>query len=209
MGSLAADIEPRGLCAAAIADLQREAATRGLTAHASCRGDSTDDERRREATPVPGAEQPALRNGRMTWPLRVGGHVRQVPLSVDLRMRAWVATRDMAAGESLRRSDLAEREVAWTAAAAPADTAAPIGRLAHSLRAGDSVSADQIVPPDAARRGDAVQIVLRQGPLELRVPGHLLAAARVGQDVRAQPQGRPAAISGVLTTPSTVEATFE
>ena len=203
-----------GLCALAVVDLERSAVAQGLVARATCRmvdgvADGVAEPAPFEASPVAAVERPPLRSGRMTWPVRVrqagaAARVHQVPLSVDLRALAWVAVRDVASGEDLRESDLVNRETAWTAGAVT--TAVPVGRLSRSLRAGDVVSHNDLIPPDTARRGDAVQIVLRQGPLELRVPGQLLAQARVGQSVRAQPLGRPAAISGVLTTLSTVES---
>lgn len=152
------------------------------------------------------------RSGNQVWPVRVQpergpGYVWAMPVVVTWVVPAWVLARDQKAGDWLQAADLQMQEVSWPAGApvevARADEPAQ-GRLRHALRAGALVRSADLIAVDALQRGDRVTVVLAGGGIEMTMPAHLLAPARVGQRVSVQADGRNAPLEGRLVDLTTV-----
>ncbi|PTT79703.1 flagella basal body P-ring formation protein FlgA, partial [Pelomonas sp. HMWF004] len=138
----------------------------------------------------------------------VAAYVQRVPLSIDWLAPAWVSLRDLPMGAPLQADDLALQTRRWPAGMAVSpvrDDARPTGRLRQAVRAGEFVTAAQLVPADALIRGDRLTAVLSEGSMEIRMPVQLLAAARVGERARVQVQGRTVVLEGLLADAQTVK----
>ncbi|MBW8743385.1 MAG: flagellar basal body P-ring formation protein FlgA [Sphingomonas sp.] len=125
---------------------------------------------------------------------------------------AWVSRHDLSPGGLLQDGDVEVQSRRWPDGmpVTPAqEDARPVGRLRQAVRAGEFVTAAQLLPSDALVRGDHVTAVLTEGAMEVRMPAQLLASARVGERARVQVQGRPIALEGRLADAQTVKVDSE
>jgi flagella basal body P-ring formation protein FlgA len=198
------------LCQAARSAVEQLAAARGWHAEVRCRG--VIGRPFVVGSVVQAAEPPqgaTLRSGPTTWVVHIqppgtAAYVQRVPLAIAWTGPAWVSRRDLAPGEPLRDDDVELQSRRWPDGLAVSD-APPAGRLRHAVRAGDIVTAAQLLPADARVRGDRVAAVLAEGAMEIRMPAQLLTAARVGERTRVQVNGRPVALDGLLADAQTVK----
>jgi flagella basal body P-ring formation protein FlgA len=202
------------LCQTARSAVEQLAAERGWQADVRCRG--TAGKPVVAGAVLQAAELPqgtTLRSGPTTWGVRVQvpgapAYVQRVPLNVVWNAPAWVSRRDLAPGLPLREDDVELQSRRWpdgVAVTAARDDAPLSGRLRQGIRAGELVTAAQLLPADARVRGDQVTVVLAEGAMEIRMPAQLLAPARVGERARVQVAGRPAALEGLLADAQTVK----
>jgi len=200
------------LCQTARSAVERFAAERGWQADVRCRATGTvADGAALQAVDLP--QGTPLRSGPSTWSVRVqapnaAAYVQRVPLTIAWSTPAWVSQRELSAGALLQDGDVQLLPRRWPngmVVAAAREDARPSGRLRQGIRAGEAVTAAQLLPADALVRGDHVTAVLAEGAMEIRMPAQLLAPARVGERVRAQVQGRTAALEGRLADDQTLK----
>lgn len=206
------------LCAAAQEAVARLAAAKGWQAEVRCRAAAGAP--LAAGTVLHALDLPsgvALRSGPTTWAVRVqtphaAAYVQRVPLTVAWQAPAWVARRELAAGALLQAEDFELQTLRWPDGlpvnAASAESP-PGGRLRRAVRAGELLSAAQLLPAGALVRGDHVTAVLSEGAMEIRMPAQLLASARVGERARVQVQGRPVALEGRLADAQTLKVDSE
>jgi len=206
------------LCQAARSAVEQLAASRGWEADVRCRTSAGK-------AIAPGAVLQALdapqgltlRSGPTTWAVRVqnanaaAAYVQRVPLTVSWKAPAWVSRRDLSPGMPLQAEDVELLTRRWPdgVAVTAARDERPAGRLRQALRAGELVTAAQLLPADSLVRGDRITAVLAEGAMEIRMPAQMLAAARVGERARVQVQGRPVALEGRLADAQTVKVDSE
>lgn len=199
-------------CSAALAEIARAAAARGWEAEARCVGRmNTRLPPSSALTAEPLPADGAWRSGPVTWVVRSdepgrASHSQRVPMRVTWIAPAWIATRSLAAGQSLPPDGTRKAMHRWPDGALvnAAEGSPPQGRLMRAVREGDALQANALMPPDGLLRGDRLEAVLAAGGIEIRTPVTLLAHARVGDRVRVQPVGRAEALDGTLTDRTTV-----
>jgi flagellar basal body P-ring formation protein FlgA len=120
------------------------------------------------------------------------------------QMAAPTAARDLPRGHVLAAADLV-----WPAGDAPAadGTAAGPGWIARrAVRQGEPLRTPAVAPPPLVRAGDAVEVVWRQGGMELRVRGVALGNAGAGQRVAVRVDSRRR-LEGTAEAPGLVAVT--
>jgi flagella basal body P-ring formation protein FlgA len=141
--------------------------------------------------------------------LAEGGAARRiaVPVQLELRSAAWVASRDVLAGERLGDGDTELREITWPAGRRPVmkGDAAPTGRVRRAITAGEPVSSTQLIDDRAATSGDPVSVSWASSALAIQAAGVLVTPGRVGDIVRVQLKDRRVTLEGRLVDTSSVE----
>lgn len=118
-----------------------------------------------------------------------GGAAVSAPSAADLArddlVDAPVLTRMVEKGETLGAADFTAAPLPPTAARGALSPDRASGQEAlRRLQAGRVVRAADIGPPRIIRRGQAITIVLRNGPLTIQAAGRALTDAAVGEPVR-------------------------
>lgn len=204
------------LCDAARADLERVAQAQGLQAEVRCR--PMTNRSLPEQAELRGLGLPTgatLKSGPWAWPVSVQSaagrsYVQRVPVTAVVSGPAWVSTHDLSLGAQLQPGDVELQARRWPEGVeVEATDAPPQGRLRQALRAGEVLPRAALLPPGALQRGDPVTAVLAEGAMEIRLPAHLLAPARVGERARVQASGRTAALEGRLLDAQTLQVDSE
>jgi flagella basal body P-ring formation protein FlgA len=90
----------------------------------------------------------------------------------------------VAAREIARGTVLTDQDVTYPAGVERDSTGAPVGWVARRvIAAGEPLREPAVTPPDLVHVGDAVQAVFRDGPIEMRLIGRAMGAARAGEKV--------------------------
>lgn len=124
-----------------------------------------------------------------------------VPVRVQRFQPVLVLTRSVTAGTPLDASLVAieKRDVARLGAGTLADPAQAVGRVARRpLGAGSVLSPQDLSSPAAVRRGDAVTLVARSGPIEVRAAGRALGEAGIDDRVTVENLASRRIIQGVV-----------
>ena len=87
----------------------------------------------------------------------------------------------------------------------PAAKAIVGGRARRAIVQGEIVSLALVRPAEAVRAGDAVTIVIRSGPIEVRGPGRAVNGGTVGDPIRVLRPGSRQPLSGRIVAPAVVE----
>jgi flagellar basal body P-ring formation protein FlgA len=87
----------------------------------------------------------------------------------------------------------------------PAATAIVGARARRAIVQGEIVSLAVVRPAEAIRAGDAVTIVIRSGPIEVRGPGRAVNGGTVGDPIRVLRPGSRQPLSGRIVAPAVVE----
>ena len=87
----------------------------------------------------------------------------------------------------------------------PAAKAIVGGRARRAIVQGEIVSLALVRPAEAVRAGDAVTIVIRSGPIEVRGPGRAVNGGTVGDPIRVLRPGSRQPLSGRIVEPAVVE----
>lgn len=129
-----------------------------------------------------------------------------VPVVMALSSKAWVAAKDLRAGDAVDASTLEWRDVSWPVGQVfvPPPPQAPAGRTKTTIKAGDIVLANRLVPDTERLQGDPVKVLVRADGITLEMPAVLSANAQVGQVARVQLKGRRDTLEGVLVDASHV-----
>lgn len=118
------------------------------------------------------------------------GAAAQVPLAArDLQRGVVLAAEDIAPVAAADPATPAERRVGWV--------------TRRVIAAGEPLRHPAVAPPEAVRSGEPVDVVWRQGGLELRAKGTATRSATVGEriSVRVGPHRR---LDGVVAGPGLV-----
>ncbi|HSW06354.1 flagellar basal body P-ring formation chaperone FlgA [Aquabacterium sp.] len=188
------------------------AAAAGLSVTVRCRLPEADRVRAehgqwRLAEPIPALLSGA---GRIVVSVLASGRAVQriaVPVQLELRSAAWVASRNLLAGERLGTGDTELREIAWPTGQRPTvggDTA-PTGRARRAIAAGDPVSSAQLLGENTVAFGDPVSVSWASPALAIQAAGVLVTPGRVGDIVRVQLKDRRVTLEGRLVDASSVE----
>lgn len=187
-------------CAVAREQIQELARTWGGEAEVRCLGVSarTPSLVRWRAASLP----QRLKAGPMNWPLEwlgpTGWSAATHPVVVRWSLPVAVTRTRLPAQHRLQDGDL---QVAMQVLPPGFDLPPPAtgtlqGLLRRPLPSGALVSESDLLSPDSLPSGHALSVVLRQGSLELRLPGRLVAPARPGSEARVQLQGRREVLQG-------------
>lgn len=113
-----------------------------------------------------------------------------------------VAARELARGEVLAAADVAFEPAGDRRVAGVVDR--PVGWVTRRVvAAGEVLRAPTIARPDAVRSGDAVQLVWREGGVELRIRGKAMGSAPLGERIKVHVDGRRR-FEGVVEGPALV-----
>jgi flagella basal body P-ring formation protein FlgA len=117
-------------------------------------------------------------------------HSASVALRDRGRHPVYIAKRTLDVGEPVRADDFQREDIEGGSASSVVPGMQP-ARLRRALRQGEVLNAEALVPADAVRSGDPLQVVLRQQGILVEVSGTAASDARPGQMVTVRwPQGR-------------------
>ncbi len=136
--------------------------------------------------------------------VRSEGGGRQAAPSGPRMVDALTYARNIAAGETIQAADLVYGRVAAFAAPQdmPSDAEAIIGKAARRpLRAGAAVASRDVAAPQVIHRGDAVQVVYRDGGVSLTLQGQAVEAAALGDPVPVLNTATKAVIQAIAVGP--------
>jgi flagellar basal body P-ring formation protein FlgA len=124
-----------------------------------------------------------------------------VPLRVQRLAEVWVLRRPLAAGEAIG-ADAVVRELRDVARlpGGPLSVAQPLDGASarRALPAGAVLLAQDTQSPRLIRRGDAVVLLSRIGPVEVRAQGKALAAAGVDERINVENSSSRRVVQGVV-----------
>ncbi len=108
-----------------------------------------------------------------------------------------VLARDVEAGALLSAADFSKAPVAIGSARGALTAEAAAGKEAvRALTAGSPLKSYDVTAPQLVRKGQAVTLLVQDGPLRIEGRGKALSSGAMGSTVRAQLQGGQALIEG-------------
>jgi flagella basal body P-ring formation protein FlgA len=159
---------------------------------------------------APGVTQ--LRSRIFMVELRVKGRTIAYSASLDAERRVLVAARDLAAGEPVTSADVETRWVEAFGAAPGALQELPDGiQMAATtpLRAGQPIYPSSLARPLAVRPGDAVTVLVRNGPVTVRTQLQARSAAAVGEIATLVNPTSGTLVTANVTGPKTAELVMQ
>ena len=143
-------------------------------------------------------------NGKSPWSL-------YVPVTVSLKKRILVATRELPRGSLLTAGDLRLewRDVSRLRRGYLEDLALATGqRLERDLHQDDPLTPRMVTAPRSIKRGARVTILGQVGQIQVRMPGKALADGSVGDRIRVQNQSSKRNIEATVVAAGLVQVTL-
>lgn len=161
---------------------------------------------------LPACPQPLEASGKGNGIAEVGcaaaGWRLYVPVRVQRSQPVLVLSRPAAAGEALHEGmfSVEMRDVARLGGGALGDPSQLAGRVTRrALGAGTVLTVQDLVSPRAVRRGDAVTLVSRHGPIEVRAAGRALGEAGTDERLSVENLASRRVVQGIVREGGEVE----
>lgn len=155
---------------------------------------------------------PELRSGSASALVRQTAAGEQVtrlhslPLQLTIRSEVWRLVRSVPGGALIEAGDVERTVAEWPIGTLPLVASGHFepSRAKRALRAGELLTVSALAEAHAVVRGDLLTVQVREGGLSVEIAARVVASARPGERVRAQVEGRPVVLEGMLASNRTL-----